>query len=434
MSTQEEAINPLERSFELSVSRQKIEAEVENRLRRLAPKVKLQGFRPGKVPLKVVAQQHGAQLRQEILSEFLQKEFTDFVKKENFRVAGYPRFSAINQEGNGSDYAFSVTFEIYPDFELIDFGEITVKKPVLTIGDTEIQKTLEILRKQQAKFETVDRTAKMGDRVNIDYNGQLNGENFAGGQASGYSFVLGEGHLLKDFENAIVGLRAGEEKSFDLAFPDNYPGKEVAGKKATFTVKLNQVEAPVLPEVDGAFAKSLGITDGDLDKMRQEIKANLHREIQQRIRIRLKEQVMQALLDKIDLTAPRALVQREMENLLEEFRKELFSQKTGKQSTDIPREVFLDRAERRVKLGLIIAKLIDTHQLSVKPEQLKQYIETFAQSYENPEQVVAWHYASPERIKKFEPIVLEDNVVSWILEKARVIEEATSFEELMERA
>lgn len=433
MPTQVETTNPLERSFELSVPRQKIEAEVENRLKRLAPKVKLQGFRPGKVPLKVVAQQHGTQLHQEVLSEFLQKEFTDFVTKEKFHVAGHPHFTATNQGNDGGDYTFNITFEIYPDFELIDFSEITVKKPVITIGEAEIQKTLEILRKQQANFEKADRAAQLGDRVNIDYNGQLDGENFAGGQASDYSLILGEGHLLKDFENAVIGLRAGEEKSFDLVFPDSYPGKEVAGKKVTFTIKLNQVDALILPEVDSAFARLLGVADGDLDKMKEEIEANLHREVLQRTRAKLKDQVMQALLDKIALIAPQALIQREVDSLIEEFRKEQSARGLSNQNTDFPREIFLERAERRVKLGLIIAKLIDTHKLSVKPEQVKQYIEALAQSYENPDQVVAWHYASADRVKNFEPIVLEDNVVSWILEKTQVIEEATTFEELMER-
>lgn len=433
MSTQVESTNPLERSFEFSVPRQKIEAEVENRLKRLAPKIKLQGFRPGKVPLKVITQQHGMQLHQEVLSEFLQKEFTALISKEQFRVAGQPHFAAKNQENDGDDYTFDVTFEIYPDFELIDFSGIAVKKPVLTIDDAAIHKTLEVLRKQQVTFETVDRAAQMGDRVNIDYNGQLEGKDFAGGQASDYSFILGEGHLLKDFENAVIGLRAGEEKSFDLVFPENYPGKEVAGKKVTFMVKLNQVSAPVLPEIDSEFAKLLGVADGDLNKMREEIKANLHREVLQRTRARLKDQIMQALLDKIALTAPQALIQREVDSLIEEFHKGQSARGSRGQQTDFPREMFVEKAERRVKLGLIIAKLIDTHKLSVKPEQVKQYIETLAQSYENPEQVIAWHYASPDRVKNFEPIVLEDNVVSWILETAQVIEETATFEELMER-
>lgn len=433
MSIQVETTNPLERSFDLSIPRQQIEVEVENRLKRLAPKIKLQGFRPGKVPLKVVAQQHEMRVHQEVLGEFLQKEFTAMIAKEKFNVAGHPQFSEKNEIDNKNEYVFSVTFEIYPDFELIDFSELTVKKPILTIGETEIQKTLEMLRKQQAIFEAVDRPAQTGDRVNVDYNGQLDGKDFAGGKASDHSLVLGEGHFLKDFEDAVIGMRAGEEKSFDLVFAEDYPGKEVTGKKVTFTVKLNQVDSPVLPEIDDAFAKSLGVADGDLDKMKAEIKANLHREVLQRTRARLKEQIMQALLDKTSLNVPQALVQREVGSLIEEFRKGQAARGLRNQHTDFPREIFAEKAERRVKLGLILAKLIDAHKLSVKPWQVRLYVETLAQSYENPEQVVAWHYDSPDRIKNFESLVLEDNVVSWILEQAEVIEEETAFEALMER-
>ncbi len=433
MSTQVETPNPLERSFDLSVPRQPIEVEVENRLKRLAPKIKLQGFRPGKVPLKVVAQQHGVHLHQEVLSEFLQKEFTAMITNEKLKVAGRPQFSEKNHENSGSEYTFNVTFEIYPEVELIDFSEIAVKKPILTIGEAEIQKTLEILRKQQASFEVVDRSAQTGDRVNVDYNGQLDGKDFAGGKASGHSLVLGEGHFLKDFEDAVIGMRAGEEKSFDLVFAEDYVGKEVAGKKVTFTVKLNQVDSPVLPEIDDAFARLLGVADGDLDKMKAEIKANLHREVLQRTRSSLKEQIMQALLDKINLVAPQVLIQREVDSLIDEFRKGQAERGLRNQYADFPREIFLEKAERRVKLGLILAKLIEEHKLSVKPEQVRQYVETLAQSYENPEQVVAWHYASPDRVKSFEPIILEDNVVSWILERAKMIEEETVFEEFMGR-
>ncbi|MDT8363487.1 MAG: trigger factor [Nitrosomonas sp.] len=434
MSTQVETTNPLERSFELSIPRKKIETEVDGRLKRLAPKIKLQGFRPGKVPLKIVAQQHGMQLHQEVLSDLLQKEFSAIITKEKFNIAGQPHFAAKNQENDGDNYTFSVTFEIYPDVELVDISGTEIKKPVLVIGDAEIQKTLEILRKQQASFEPADRSAQTGDQVNIDYNGQLDGKDFAGGQASGYSLLLGEGRLLKDFEAAIIGMRAGEEKSFDLVFPEDYPGKEVAGKKVVFTVKLNQVSAATLPEIDGEFARSLGVADGDLGKMKEEIKANLEREVLQRTRAKLKEQIMRALLDKTDLAVPQALIQREIDSLIEEFRKGRAENGLRNQhDADIPRAIFAEKAERRVKLGLIVAKLIDTHKLSVGPEQVRQYIEMLAQNYENPEQVVNWHYASPDRVKSFEPVVLEDNVVSWALGQVNVIEETVAFDEFMER-
>ena len=432
MQTQVETSNPLERSLEISVSREKVQAEVDNRLKRLAPKVKIQGFRPGKVPLKIVAQQHGLQIHQEVLGEMLQKQFYEAVKKEGFQIAGSPSFEARNSAEHGADYEFSVTFEIYPDFELIDFSVLTVNMPVLQIGEAEVQKTVDILRKQQANYESVGRPAESGDKVSIDYQGKLDGNDFAGGQANNYSVILGDGHLLSDFETSVIGMSAGQEKSFDVTFPIDYPGKDVAGKAVTFTVKLNKVEAPVLPDVDSEFAKLLGVQDGDVSKMQDEIRTNLQRETNQRIRGKLKDQIMQTLLDMITFQVPNTLIQQEVSQLMEDIRNNAqASRGLRKKESDLPREMFQGKAERRVKLGLILAKLIKAHGLSVKPEQVRCFIEEYAQSYENPEQVVKWHYASSERLKGIEPLILEENVVSWILERAKVVDQGVTFEELM---
>ncbi len=430
MQTQVETSNPLERNVELSISREKVQAEVDDRLKRLVPKIKIQGFRPGKVPLKIIAQQYGPQVRQEVLGEMLQKQFSEAIKKENFHIAGTPNFEAKNPGESGTDYEFSATFEVYPDFELVDFSSITVNRPVLQIGETEIQKTLDILRKQRVSYESVNRPAQSGDRVNIDYRGQLDGVDFAGGQANDYSVILGDGHLLKDFEAAVLNMAVEQEKTFNMTFPADYPGQDVAGKEVTFTVKLNKVEAPKLPDVDSEFAKSLGIQDGNVEKMRDEIKANLEREIMQRIRTKLKEQIMQSLLDRILIHAPRILIQQEADRLVEEMRDAQAAHGLRK-DMDMPKDIFLEKAERRVKLGLILAKLIEVHGLKAKPEQIRQYVEEYAQSYEHPEQVVKWHYASPERLRGIEPLVLEDNVVSWVLEKANIIDQNVTFEELM---
>ena len=299
MQTQGETSNSLERKIELSVSREEVEAEVNERLKRLVPRVNIQGFRRGKVPLKIVAQQYGQQVHQEVLGEKLQRQFDEIVKKENFRVAGAPDFETKDLSENSSDYEFGVTFEIYPDFELGDLSSILVNKPVLQVEEAEVQKTLDILRKQRAGYKRADRPAQSGDRATIDYHGTLDGEDFAGNRASDYSVILGDGLLLKDFEISILGMSTGQEKMFNMTFPEDYPGKEVAGKEVTFIVKLNGLEMLELPDVDSEFARSLGVQDGDVDRMRSEIKANLQREISQRIRTRLKEQVMQSLLDKI---------------------------------------------------------------------------------------------------------------------------------------
>ncbi|MXS80055.1 trigger factor [Nitrosomonas eutropha] len=430
MQTQEEASNPLERNIELSVSREKVEAEVGQRLKRLAPKIKIQGFRPGKVPMKIVAQQYGHQIEHEVLGELLQQQFSESINRENYRIAGVPNFESRNPGTDNSNYEFRATFEIYPNIELGDLNSITINKPVLQIGDVEIQKTLEVLRKQRTNYESVDRPAQTGDRVNINYRGSLDGKNFAGGQADNYSVILGNGHLLEDFEASILGMSTGQEKTFDMTFPEDYSGKEVAGKKVTFTITLNKVEAPKLPDVDGEFAKSLGIEDGNVEKMQSEIKANLQRETTQRIRVKLKEQVMQSLLDKISVDIPKILVQQEIDRLIEEVQDTRTARGFPKAS-NLQRDTFLERAERRVRLGLILSRLIETHGLGVKPEQIKSFIEEHAQSYENPEQVVKWHFASPERIKEIEPLVLEDNAVSWILDRANIVDQNVTFDELM---
>lgn len=430
MQTQGEASNSLERNIELSVSREKVEAEVGQRLKRLAPKIKVQGFRPGKVPMKIVTQQYGHQVEHEVLGELLQQQFGESIRQANYRVAGIPNFESINSETDNSDYAFRATFEIYPDIELGDLNSFTINKPVLQIGDAEIQKTLDILRKQRTSYKPASRPAQTGDRVNINYQGSLEGQSFAGGQADDYSVILGNGHLLEDFEKSILGMNTGEEKTFDMTFPEDYSGKEVAGKKVTFTIKLNKVEAPELPEVNSEFAKSLGIEDGDVEKMQAEIKANLQREVTQRIRVKLKEQVMQSLLDKIPVEVPKILIQQEIDRLIEEVQNTRTARGFPK-SSNLQRDSFLENAERRVKLGLILSKLIETNELGVKPEQVKDFINEHAQSYENPEQVVKWHYASPERLKEIEPLVLEENAVSWILDQARIVDQSITFDELM---
>lgn len=430
MQTQGEASNSLERNIELSVSREKVEAEVGQRLKRLAPKIKVQGFRPGKVPMKIVTQQYGHQVEHEVLGELLQQQFGESIRQANYRVAGIPNFESINSETDNSDYAFRATFEIYPDIELGDLNSFTINKPVLQIGDAEIQKTLNILRKQRTSYKPASRPAQTGDRVNINYQGSLEGQSFAGGQADDYSVILGNGHLLEDFEKSILGMNTEEEKTFDMTFPEDYSGKEVAGKKVTFTIKLNKVEAPELPEVNSEFAKSLGIEDGDVEKMQAEIKANLQREVTQRIRVKLKEQVMQSLLDKIPVEVPKILIQQEIDRLIEEVQNTRVARGFPK-SSNLQRDSFLENAERRVKLGLILSKLIETNELGVKPEQVKDFINEHAQSYENPEQVVKWHYASPERLKEIEPLVLEENAVSWILDQARIVDQSITFDELM---
>lgn len=431
MQSNVENPNILERNLDISISQEKIQAEVDDRLKRLAGKVKIQGFRPGKVPLKIVAQQYGARLHQEVLGEMLQKHFQEAVKQQNLRIIGAPHFKAKQSEENKDHYEFSATFEVYPDITLGDLSALSVKRPVVQIGDKEVEKTLQILQKQRAQYESVDRPAALGDRVNFDYVGLIDGNEFRGNKATDFTLILGDGYILKDFEDAIIGLSAGGEKSFQITFPEDYHDKEIAGKSAEFNIKLNTVEQPVLAEINDEFAKSLGIQDGDINKMYKEIQASLEREVFQRTRAKLKEQIMQCLLDTTVCDVPRVLVEQEVKHLIHDAKNRLASKSEGNEEISLSPELFSERAEQRVKLGLILSELVKVHNLNVKPEQLKKYVEYYAQNYENPEQVVKWHYSSPERLKEIESTVLEDNVVTWVLEQVNVVDQEMAFEELM---
>ena len=421
----------LERTLNLAVSLANMEAEVGNRLKRLARTVKMDGFRPGKVPMKMVAQQYSGQVRQEVLGAAVQKNFTAAVQAQNLKVAGYPRIEAKPAEGESKDLEFTATFEVYPDVVVGDISAVSIERPQVVVGDAEVDKTIEILRKQRVSYEPVKRAAASGDQVTIDYRGTLDGVEFQGGQAQAYKLVLGEGRTLKDFEDPILGMKAGKSKTFELTFPDDYHAKELAGKTVTFEVTLNQVEGPKLPEVDADFAKSLGVEDGNLEIMRAEVKANLEREVKKRVAARVKEHAMQALLDVTPLELPKALIEMEIDRLRQSAGEDLRARGMNVGDIAFPAHLFEDQARRRVSLGLILAELVKANQLQAKPEQVRAMVEEFAESYEQPENVVAWYYSEPNRLAEVEPLVMEDNVVKWALERAKVVEASSAFDELM---
>lgn len=429
-----ETLGRLERRLSVAVPITEIDSEIETRLKKLVRSVKMHGFRPGKVPLKVVAQQYGPQVRQEVLGDAVERSFGEAVRQQKLRVAGYPRFEAKPLEEGASAFEYSATFEVYPEVALGDLTQATVTRPRLEIGEPQIDKTLEVMRKQRATYEPADRVAQAGDRLTIDYRGTIDGAEFEGGTAQGHTVVLGEGRLLPDFEHQLAGMKGGESNTFDVRFPDDYHGKDVAGKTARFEVTVKEVAAPRLPELDREFARSLGIADGDLGKMRAEVKANLEREVRLRLKNRVKEQVMQALLDVTRIEAPKSLVDLEVQRLQQRMRQELSA--SGVQVKDempMPRDVFEKQAERSVRLGLILAEVVRSQQLQAKPEQVRAVVEEQAQSYERPAEVVKWFYQSPERLREIESAVMEDNVVEWALKTARTEDKAIEFDELMGR-
>ncbi|MBL8504456.1 MAG: trigger factor [Rhodocyclaceae bacterium] len=433
MQSNQQPASPLERRIDMAVPMAEIEKQVEQRLKKMARTVKMSGFRPGKVPFKMVQQHYGDQARSEAIGEAVEKAFGEAVRSQNLRVAGYPRIEPKGGEDQGQ-LEFSAVFEVYPEVRLNGVAEREIERPQIEVGEAEVDKTIEVLRKQRTTFSPAARAAASGDRVTIDFTGRLNGEVFQGGQATDYPVVLGEGRMLPDFEKGIVGLNAGESRTFDLTFPEDYQVKELAGKQVSFEVTLKGLEAPQLPAVDAAFAKSLGIEDGDTAKMRAEIRANLESEVGKRIRARIKEQAMQALLDANPLDVPKVLIEQEAESMAEAARQDLTNRGMDIKNMPVDASWFGAQAERRVKLGLIIAEAVKQNSLQAKPEQVRALIDEQAQSYEQPEEVVRWYYSQPQRLAQVEALAIEENVVSWVVANAKTADKAVAFDELMGNA
>lgn len=427
-----EVLEGLVRRLDISVPMDQLEAEVQGRLKRLARSVKMDGFRPGKAPLSAVARQHGAGVRQEVLGDTLQARFGEAVQAHQLKIAGYPRFEPKAGAGGAAEMTFSASFEVYPEVKIDELSSGKISRPVVELTHADVAKTLEVLQKQRRTFAAVERAAAEGDLVKFDYQGTVDGAPFEGGKGEDFAAVIGEGRLLKEFEQALVGLKAGDNKGFDLTFPAEYAAKELAGKPAHFEVQVKDVQAPVLPPVDAEFAKALGVEDGDVEKLKAEVKSNLERELKRRVQAKLKDQAMELLLQKSTLDLPKSLVAMETERLMKMTEADM--QARGVQSMKLAADMFTGQAERRVRLGLILAEIVQANKFTAQPEQIRALIAEQAQSYEEPEQVVQWYYQSPERMQEIESLALEENVVAWVAGQAQVEDVTTSFDELMGRA
>lgn len=421
----------LERRIEMSVPLDMVDKDVEQRLKHLSRTVKMPGFRPGKVPMKMVAQQYGYQARSEAVGAAVEKIFGESVREQKLRVAGYPRFEA-KQSDDATQIGFSAVFEVYPEIKLGDVADHEVEKPVLSVTEAEVDKTLDVLRKQRTTYVEAARAAADEDRVVIDFIGRRDGEPFPGGEAKDFAMLLGGGQMLPDFETAVQGMSAGETKTFDLTFPAEYQGKDLAGQTVQFELTVKRVDGAQLPPLDAEFAKSLGIVDGDVAKMREEVKENLEREVKKRIKARVKNQAMDVLLKAHPIEVPKSLVQAESQQMAEAAVRDIESR--GMSAKDVPVQPswFTEQAVRRVSLGLIIAELVQSKQLFAKPEQIRAVIDEFAETYEDPSEVVRWYYSQPQRMAEAESLVLENNVVDWVLANAKVTDKSIGFDELMD--
>ncbi len=426
-----ETLGQLERRLSVAVPVQSIEGEVEKRLARLAKTVKIPGFRPGKVPIKMVAQQYGPQVRSDVISDAVQTSFNDAVREQNLRVAGYPRIEPKSQASADGSLEFSAVFEVYPEVTVGDVATVTIERPVVEVTAADLDRTLDVLRKQRAVFDVVTRPAQAGDRVTVDFSGSIDGVEFPGGQAKDFAIALGEGRMLPEFEAAVMGASTGESKSFPLTFPADYHGKEVAGKTATFELTVKEVAQANIPALDTEFATAFGIKSGKVEDLRSEVEANLKLELKRKLEGVLKDQAMKGLREKTQVTLPKSLVDLEAVQLMRRMGANLEQQGMKADDIKLTPDLFRPQAEERVALGLILGELVRTEGLQAKPEQVMAMVSEVAQTYEQPEAVIRWHFEKPERLNDFEGLAVERNVVDWVLAKAQVKDVPTTFEALM---
>ncbi len=430
MQVSVENMSGIERRLTVSIDEDRINDAVQSKLKDLTKTVKLDGFRKGKVPMSVVKQQYGSRVRQEIIGDLIQSTFYEAVSNEKLRPAGLPDINT-KEMAPGKGLEYTATFEVYPEVGIASFAAESIEKPVSEISDADVDKMVEIIRKQNMEWHEVDRAAEEGDKVSVDFRGTIEGEPFEGGEGKDMVVELGQKRMIDGFEEGLKGAKAGDELTLDLTFPENYQVEDLKGKPVQFAIKVNRVEAPVLPELNADLAKKLGVEDGDLDKMREEIRNNMQRELDSKLKSKLKEGVMDKLMSLHPIDIPAALVEEEARLLAEQMKQNLASQGMGQQELNLPIDMFKGEAEKRVGLGLIMSEIVKQNDIKIDPERVKKTIENIARPYEQPEEVIKWYYSDKRRLGEVESLVLEEQVVDWVMEQAKVEEKSYNFDELM---
>lgn len=421
-----ESTGTLERRMRVELPLAPIEQQVDSRLKSVGRTAKIKGFRPGKVPAKVVRQRYGKQVREEVLNEVLQQSYSAAVTQEKLNPASGPTIET--EADNGKTFAFTATFEIMPEVELKDLEKIKIKKPEVTISDEDVDAMLMNLRKQKATWEEVDRHSADGDRVVIDFVGKLKGEAFPGGEGKNYPVVLGAGQMLPDFEKGLLGVKAGDETTFKVRFPKQYHADELAGKKADFTINVHRVEAEILPELNDEFAKAFSVVDGGIEQFTKDVRENMDREAEQKIKGDLREQVMNALLESHPLDIPQALKHQEMQSLQREAMRRM-GVENAEQAP--PLDDFAAAAEKRVALGLLLRQVIVDKELTVDKAMIRVHVEELCAGYENAEDMANMYMSNPQVMQQIEPIVVEQQAIEWIIENGKTKEKKISFKEYM---
>lgn len=429
MQVSVESTSSLERKMTVEVPSARIDDEVEKRLRSMAPRVKVDGFRPGKVPFRVVKQRYGRDVYQEVLGRVLEESFREAVSKEALRPAGSPQIEAKTVEP-GKALEYIATFEVYPEFDVAGIEDIEISRPSAEVAEGDIDNMIETLRKQRMSFEAVERPSKEGDQMTVDFEGSLDGVPFEGGKGEKATVVLGQGRMIEDFERQLAGLEPGQETTIDVTFPENYHAENLAGKTVQFAIKVHEVAEPRLPEVDDEFVKAFGVQEGGVEALRSEVKANMERELAQAIKGKIKSQVMDGLNGKNQLDVPKALISEEIGRM----RQQMMSQFGAQDAQQFPDQLFEEEARRRVSLGLIIAELVKKEQIQVDRDRVEETLKDLASSYEEPQQVIEYYRRNPQAMSQIEAMVLEDQVVDWVLDRVKVTDEETTFDSLMNPA
>lgn len=431
MAASLETISNLERRITVKVPLAPLEGQIKQRLTQISRTAKFSGFRPGKAPIGLVNQHYGDQVRDEVYSKAVETSFGDAVEENKLRVAGFPNIEHKPFAEAATDFEYTATFEVFPEVKLNDLSKLKIEKPALEVAEADVEKTLEVLVKQRVSFEPVKRAAKKGDQINVILTASIDGEQVESTGEKGIDLVLGEAGRIAEFDENLAGGKVGSDKTFEITYPADHNPAQLAGKTVSYKVTYNSVSQPILPKIDADFAKSLGIDDGDVKKMQSEIKASLEQEVEKRIKARTKEQVFQALVVDSNIETPKALVNAEINRMMQQTAQNLQQRGMDPKAIQLEPTMFEEQAKRSTALRLILSEIVNTNNLQASADQVRAMVDTFAQSFEKPAELVSWYYADVKRLDEPAALATEENVVNWVLDKAKVTTKKIKFDELM---
>ncbi|MCF6250225.1 MAG: trigger factor [Methylococcaceae bacterium] len=430
MQVSVEKTSELSRKMTVSLPEKMVQEKMDARFKSLAREVKIDGFRPGKVPVRVVKKMYSDRVRSEVTGDLIQTTYFQALQEQNINPAGQPH---INPTDETSGFEYTAEFEVYPEVSLDGLSALEIKRPVATVEQADQDAMVTKLREQKKDWNDVERTAEKGDRVTIHFSGVCEGENFTEGKVESYQVVIGAGQMVPGFEDELIGLDAGANKAFEVTFPEGYGNEKLAAKPAAFEVELVKVEESFIPEIDEDFIKTYGVEDGSIESFNADVKANMERELTQGLKGKLKNAVMDALYENIQISVPNALIDQEIQNMMKPYEANARKQNMKLEDLDLPKELFEEQAKRRVALGLILGEIIKTNEIKVDDDKVRSTVEEMAVSYERPEDVIAWYYSDDSRLNEVKQMVLEDQTVGWIVDQAQVTDETVSFADVMEK-